>query len=207
VYSAIDFRAYQSALDVAAARARLDLPPGVPVLVVIAQLIPRKGHRFLLQALPTVLAKHPGARVLFVGEGAEDAALHAEVARGGLEGCVRFLGYRNDIGDILRACDVLVHPATMEGFANVAMQAMASGIPVVSSAVGGMPESVRDGVTGLLVPPCDPPALAEALLRLLDDPALRARLGEQGRGIVEQEFNTDAMVEGNLRVYRELLAD
>lgn len=205
VYSAIDFRAYQSALDVAAARARLDLPPGVPVLVVIAQLIPRKGHRFLLQALPAVLAKHPGTRVLFVGEGAEEAALRAEVARSGLDGCVRLLGYRNDIGDILRACDVLVHPATMEGFANVAMQAMASGIPVVSSAVGGMPESVRDGVTGLLVPPCDPPALAAALLRLLDDPALRARLGEQGRCIVEREFNTDAMVEGNLRVYRELL--
>ena len=207
VYSAIDFRAYQSALEVTAARARLDLPPGVPVLVVIAQLIPRKGHRFLLQALPTVLAKHPGTRVLFVGEGAEEAALRAEVARGGLESCVRFLGYRNDIGDILRACDVLVHPATMEGFANVAVQAMASGIPVVSSAVGGMPESVRDGVTGLLVPPCDPPALAAALMRLLDDPALRARLGEQGRRIVEQEFNTDAMIEGNLRVYRELLAD
>ena len=207
VYSAIDFRAYQSALDIAAARARLDLPSNVPVLVVIAQLIPRKGHRFLLQALPAVLAKHPGTRVLFVGEGAEEAALRAEVARGGLEACVRFLGYRNDIGDILRACDVLVHPATMEGFANVAMQAMASGIPVVSSAVGGMPESVRDGVTGLLVPPCDPPALAAALQRLLDDPALRARLGEQGRRIVEQEFNTDAMIEGNLRVYRELLAD
>ncbi len=207
VYSAIDFRAYQSSLDVPAARARLDLPPDVPVLVVIAQLIPRKGHRFLLQALPAILAKHPDTRVLFVGEGAEDAALHVEVARTGLQDSVTFLGYRNDIGDILRACDVLVHPATMEGFANVAMQAMASGIPVVSSAVGGMPESVRDGITGLLVPPCDPPALAAALLRLLDDPPLRARLGEQGRRIVEQEFNTDAMVEGNLRVYRELLAD
>jgi glycosyltransferase involved in cell wall biosynthesis len=206
VYSAIDFRAYQSSLDVREARQRLDLPDGVPVLVVIAQLIVRKGHRFLLQALARVREVHPDVRVLFVGEGAEEANLRAQVSRDGLDGCVRFLGYRNDIGDILRACDVLVHPATMEGFANVAMQAMAAGIPVVSSAVGGMPESVRDGVSGLLVPPGDPPGLAAALLRLLEDPALRSRLGEQGRRIVEQEFNTDAMVEGNLRIYRELLA-
>ncbi|MFX8692496.1 glycosyltransferase family 4 protein, partial [Acinetobacter baumannii] len=83
-------------------------------------------------------------------EGAEEATLRGAVSAAGLDSCVRFLGYRNDIGDILRACDVLVHPATMEGFANVAMQAMASGIPVVSSAVGGMPESVRHEVTGLL---------------------------------------------------------
>lgn len=205
VYSAIDFPAYQSALDVAQARARLELPDGVPVLVVVAQLIPRKGHRFLLQAMPRILAGHPDTQVLFVGKGEEDATLRSEVARMGLQHCVRFLGYRQDIGDILRASDVLVHPATMEGFANVAMQAMAAGIPVVSSAVGGMPESVRDGVSGLLVPPCDPDALAGALLRLLADPALRAQFGRQGKDIVEREFTIDAMVEGNLAVYRELI--
>lgn len=205
VYSAIDFRAYQSSLDRAQARARLDLPPDVPVLVVIAQLIPRKGHRFLLQALPAILARYPGTRVLFAGEGESEAELRAQVSAGGWGEVVRFLGYRNDVGDVLRACDLLVHPATMEGFANVAMQAMAAGIPVVSSAVGGMPESVRDGVSGLLVPPQDPAALAAAVLRLLDDPALCQRLGQQGKAIVEREFNTDAMVEGNLAVYRELL--
>lgn len=205
VYSAIEFGAYQSSLDIKAARERLDLPAQVPVLAVIAQLIPRKGHRFLLQALPTIIERHPATQVLFVGEGAEEADLRQQVNDAGLAHCVKFLGYRNDIGDILRACDLLVHPATMEGFANVAMQAMAAGIPVVSSAVGGMPESVRDGISGLLVPPQQPPALAEAVLRLLDDPALRQRLGQQGKSIVEREFNTDAMVEGNLRVYAELL--
>lgn len=205
VYSAIDFPAYQSALDVAQARARLELPDGVPVLVVVAQLIPRKGHRFLLQAMPRILAGHPDTQVLFVGKGEAEATLRNEVARSGLQDCVRFLGYRQDIGDILRASDVLVHPATMEGFANVAMQAMAAGIPVVSSAVGGMPESVRDGVSGLLVPPGEPDALAEALLQLLADPAWRAQLGRQGKDIVEREFTVDAMVEGNLAVYRELV--
>lgn len=205
VYSAIDFKSYQSPLDVPTARQRLELPPAVPVLAVIAQLIPRKGHRFLLEALPTILASHPDTQVLFVGEGADEARLREQVSRLGLSGHVRFLGYRNDIGDILRACDLLVHPATMEGFANVAMQAMAAGLPVVSSAVGGMPESVRDGVTGLLVPPQDPALLAAAILRLLDDPALPRQLGERGKAIVENEFNTDAMVKGNLAVYEELL--
>lgn len=205
VYSAIDVQAYQSVLTPAEARSRLGLPAGVPVLVVIAQLIPRKGHRFLLQALPAIRARHPGTRVLFAGEGESEAELRAQVRQMGLEDCVQFLGYRNDIGDLLRACDVLVHPATMEGFANVAMQAMAAGLPVVSSAVGGMPESVRDGVSGLLVPPQDPAALAQAVLRLLDDPALRERLGRQGREIVEREFTTDVMVQGNLAVYRSLL--
>lgn len=205
VYSAIDFKSYQSPMDVITARQRLELPPLAPVLAVVAQLIPRKGHRFLLEALPMILARHPSTQVLFVGEGADEAKLREQVSRDGLSDNVRFLGYRNDIGDILRACDLLVHPATMEGFANVAMQAMAAGIPVVSSAVGGMPESVRDGITGLLVPPQDPPLLAAAILRLLDNPALRQQLGERGKTIVENEFNTDAMVKGNLAVYEELL--
>lgn len=205
VYSAIDYPAYQSALDVTAARQRLNLPISAPVLVVVAQLIARKGHRFLIEALPAVIARYPDTRVLFVGEGEDEAKLRQMVGQAGLEGCVSFLGYRNDIGDIMRACDVLVHPATMEGFANVAMQAMAAGIPVVSSAVGGMPESVRDGISGLLVPARQPDALAAAILRLLDDPELRHRLGSQGREIVEREFNTDAMINGNLKVYAELL--
>jgi glycosyltransferase involved in cell wall biosynthesis len=83
---------------------------------------------------------------------------------------------------------------------------MAAGIPVVSSAVGGMPESVRDGENGLLVRPADPAALADAIDRLLCDPDLRRRLGERGRAIVESEFTVDAMVQGNLRVYERLLA-
>jgi glycosyltransferase involved in cell wall biosynthesis len=205
VYSAIDVGTYQSSLGQVQARARLGLPEAVPVLVVIAQLIPRKGHRFLLQALPEILVRHPHTRVLFAGEGESEAELKAQVQDMGLAACVQFLGYRDDIGDVLRACDVLVHPATMEGFANVAMQAMAAGLPVVSSAVGGMPESVRDGVTGLLVPPQDPAALAAAIVKLLDDASLRERLGRQGREIVQREFTTDVMVEGNLAVYRALL--
>lgn len=205
VYSAVDAAAYDSPLDVQTARQRLDLPLDVPVLVVVAQLIERKGHRFLLQALRQILVKYPTTRVLFVGEGEATASLQAQVAELGLEGTVRFLGYRNDIGDILRASDILVHPATMEGFANVAMQAMAAGIPVVSSDVGGMSESVRHEVCGLLVPPRDPDALAASIVRLINDAALRSQFGARGKEIVTSTFTPAAMVEGNCKIYRELL--
>jgi glycosyltransferase involved in cell wall biosynthesis len=205
VYSAIEAGKYQSPLTRADARRRLDLPDTAPVLAVVAQLIPRKGHRFLLRAMPRLLSVHPDLTALFIGEGEHETALRAEAAQLGLGDRVRFLGYREDIADLLRASDILVHPATMEGFANVAMQAMAAGIPVVSSAVGGMPESVRHEISGLLVPPGDSDALAETLLRLLDDPAQCARLGQAGREIVEREFTTEAMVSGNIGVYTELL--
>jgi glycosyltransferase involved in cell wall biosynthesis len=175
-------------------------------VVVVAQLIPRKGHRFLLDAVPAILERHPSLQLLLVGDGELRDALAAEVRARGLGAVVRLLGQREDVADILRASDLLVHPATMEGFANVAMQAMAAGIPVVSSAVGGMPESVRDGENGLLVPPADAPALANAINRLLADPDLCRRLGERGRVIVESEFTVDAMVQGNLAVYERLLA-
>lgn len=206
VYSAVDAGAYQSPLTRDGARRRLGLAADADVVTVVAQLIPRKGHRFLLDAVPTVLGRHPGLKVLFVGDGELHEALEADVGARGLRDVVRLLGYRDDVADILRASDLLVHPATMEGFANVAMQAMAAGIPVVSSAVGGMPESVRDGENGLLVPAADPVALAAAIGRLLADPDLRRRLGERGRAIVESEFTVDAMVRGNLRVYERLLA-
>lgn len=206
VYSAVEAKAYQSPLTKDAARRRLGLDPQAEVIAVVAQLIPRKGHRFLLDALPGLLVGHPRLQALFVGDGELRDALAAEVVARGLGAVVHQLGYREDVADILRAADLLVHPATMEGFANVAMQAMAAGIAVVSSAVGGMPESVRDGENGLLVPPGDPAALAAAIGRLLDDPSLRARLGARGRDIVETELTVDAMVEGNLAVYERVLA-
>lgn len=205
VYSAIQAQDYQKPADPARVRAGLGLAPSGRVVVVISQLIKRKGHRFLFAAAPQILAAHPDTQFLILGEGELHDELQRQVRELGIERQVIFAGYRNDIGEILNVVDVLVHPATMEGFANVAMQAMAAEVPVVSSAVGGMPESVRDGVSGILVPPGDPQALAAAVNRLLGDEELRRRLGRQGKGIVESEFTVEAMVEGNLRVYRKLL--
>lgn len=206
VYSAIQAVDYQVDTDAQAVRAELKIPLQAKVVAVISQLIKRKGHRFLFAAAPAILAEHPQTVFLILGEGELQSELEQQVQVLGIADKVIFAGYRNDIGRLLNVVDILVHPATMEGFANVAMQAMAAEVPVVSSAVGGMPESVRDGISGLLVPPCDPHALAAAVNKLLGDEALCRKLGAQGKAIVENEFTIKAMVEGNLGVYTRLLA-
>jgi len=205
IYSAIDVGAYQSPLRRDQALAQLGLSPIGPVIAVIGQLIRRKGHRFLLEAAPAVLQHHPQTRFVFLGEGEEEDRLKQLAQTLGVDDRVLFAGYRNDVGDILRGVDILVHPATMEGFANVALQAMAAGVPVISTAVGGMPESVRHGINGLLIPPRDVTALSQAMLQLLNDPALRHKMGKAGQEIVQNEFNIQSMIEGNLKLYMRVL--
>ena len=173
IYSAIDPKLYRVPADPEEVKQAYGIAQESHVVAVIAQLIERKGHRVLIEAAPQILQTYPNVRFLFLGEGDERAQLEALVRTKGLSERVIFAGHCDEVGRALNAIDVLVHPALIEGFANVALQAMAAEIPVVSSAVGGMPESVRDGETGLLVPPGDPQALAAAVLRLLGDRALR----------------------------------
>jgi len=186
-------------------RNEFGFPPDARVIGLIGQFIERKGHRFLLEALPAVRAAQPQIGVLFCGRGPLEAELRAEVRQRGLAEVVRFAGFREDIPQILAGLDVVVHPALREGLGIVLLQAMAARRPLVASAVGGIPEAVRDGENGLLVPPADPVALAEAVCRLLSDPERAARMGQRGREIVEQEFSVEQMVAGNWRVYEELL--
>jgi len=150
---------------------------------------------------------HSRARFFLFGKG----PLHAEVSRrvmdAGLEKAVRLPGFREDLPDLLPCMDLLVHPATMEGLGIILLQAAASGLPVVASAAGGIPEAVVDQETGLLVPPSDPEALASAVSTLLTDPAHARLMGDRGRHRIRSEFSVDRMVDGNLSVYRELLSD
>jgi glycosyltransferase involved in cell wall biosynthesis len=134
-----------------------------------------------------------------------EAELLGQIAALGLAGRVHLAGFRDDLDNLLGCLDLLVHPATMEGLGVSLLKASSAGVPILASSAGGIPEAVRDGVNGILVPPGDAAALATALGQLLADPALRRRLGEGGRELMRREFSTDAMVEGNLAVYRELL--
>lgn len=205
VYSAIESDRYQSDANPSQVRSELGLAHNSAVIGVIAQLIPRKGHRYLLEAFHRIKESYPDSQLLFLGEGESEAKLRSVAESSGFKNDVIFAGYRDDIGRCLRAMTLLAHPATMEGFANVAMQAMAAGIPVVSADVGGMSESVRDGVSGILVPPRDPGRLAEAVISLLDNPSLQRKLGQSGRSIVEQEFTVSRMVTETIKIYRDLL--
>lgn len=172
-----------------------------PAIGVVAQLVPLKGHRYLLEAIPTVLQYFPEVQFLFFGKGALEGELHAEIVRRGLADNVRLAGFRDDLERVLPCLEMVVHPATMEGLGVSLLQAAACGVPIVASAVGGIPEIVRDGVNGCLVPPRDPRALAQAILSLLDAPPRAREMGMSGRMIVERDFCIPAMVEGNLKVY------
>ncbi|MCK6387114.1 MAG: glycosyltransferase [Zoogloea sp.] len=205
VRSAVDATPYLVPVDRAAFCAEFGLPPDALVAGVVAQLIPRKGHRYLLAALPALLARHPALKVLIFGQGPLEAELRAEVEAAGLAGAVRFTGFRHDLPRWLGGLDMLIHPADMEGLGVSLLQASAAAVPIVTSRAGGLPEAVQDGVTGILCPPGDVTALAAAIDRLAGDAALRARFGAAGRARILAEFSIDAMVDGNLRIYRQVL--
>ena len=179
-----------------------------PTIGVVARLAPQKGHRVLLDALPRVLERVPETRVRIVGheELSTVAELRAYAARRDVAEQVDFEGFRGDVASLLQEIDVLALPSLWEGFGLVLLEAMAAGRPVVASAVGPIPEVVVDGETGLLVPPGDSGALAEALVLVLQDGALAARLGRAGRARVERCFGLDRMVEQTHALYEELLA-
>lgn len=200
--SSIDPALVQPRRGRAALRSELGLAAEEPVFLVLAALVHRKGIDVLLDALAQL--PHPPA-LLIAGEGEERARLEAQAGRLGLAG-VRFLGRREDKGDLLAACDVLVLPSRLEGLGVAALEAMAAGRAVVATDVGGLGEAVVDGETGLLVPPEDRSALAEAVGRLAGDPALRAALGAGGPARVAQGYHAERMVAAYEALYREVLA-
>jgi glycosyltransferase involved in cell wall biosynthesis len=206
VRSAVDWERFAGPCRRTEVCASLGVSPGARLIGVVAQLIERKGHRFLIEALPPVVSEFPDVRVLFFGKGPAEADLRRRIASAGLADQVLLAGFRSDLPDILPCLELLVHPATMEGLGVSLLQAASAGVPLVASDAGGIPEAVRDGVNGLLVPPGDVAALGRAVSTLLRDPGLTRRLGEGGRQLMRREFSVDAMVEGNLAVYRELLS-
>ncbi|MDF1553202.1 MAG: glycosyltransferase family 4 protein [Deferrisomatales bacterium] len=170
----------------------------------IAHLADHKGQRYLVEAIPRVLERHPGVRFAIVGEGELEVDLKARGTRLALGDRLLFPGFRRDVEAVMDALDLFVLPSHMEGLGTIVLDAMMAGKPVVATRTGGVPDVVEDGVTGLLVPPRDPAALADALCRALADPAGAALRAAAARRRVVERFSVDAMVEGNLAVYREL---
>ena len=172
-----------------------------PLVLTVARLDAQKGYGHLLAAAATV----PDAVFVLVGEGRKKATLKRQAHALGIAERVRFLGHRNDVPDLLAACDVFVLPSLYEGLPLSVLEAMAAARPVVATAIDGTTEAVVPGVTGLLVPPADPTRLAGAIRALLEDGALARRMGEEGRARVCREFSLRRMIDGVTGVYDELL--
>ncbi len=197
-------------VDVASARARIGVPTSGRVVGMVGRVGTMKGQEVLLAAAPAILRAHPETTFLLVGgvlDGriADMHALEALATRLGVRDHVVIRDFDEDVGSVIAAMDVLVQPSVRpESFGMTVVEAMAAGIPVVASAHGGALETVSDGETGLLVPPRDCDALANAINKLLSDDTLRARMGRAGRARAAREFSYDTFAERYRAVYTEI---
>jgi len=204
IRNGLDLARYQLVPDISI-RKDLRLAPEAPVVTVVANFIQYKGHRYLLEAWTRVVEAVPGSVALLVGDGPLRPELERLARDLGIEDSIRFLGSRMDVPKLLATSDVLAHPSLEEGFCNAILEAMAAGKAVVATSVGGNPEAVVDGLTGILVPPRDAESLAQALVGVLKDPDKARKMGVEGRARVEREFGLRPMVESYEQAYLDLL--
>jgi glycosyltransferase involved in cell wall biosynthesis len=181
-------------------------PKGAPVVVNVGALVGHKGQKFLVDAMAQVRRQIPDAQLVIFGEGDLREPLTRQIRELGLEKHVVLAGFRDDVHALTRSAELFVMSSVTEGLGSAVLDAMALGLAVVGTRAGGIPEAVEDGVTGLLVPPGRADALAEAIVRMLRDPAARQRMGAAGQQRVEAEFGVGRLVEGTLAVYRQVLA-
>lgn len=172
----------------------------------VARLSRQKGHIYLLRALPKVIAEFPDLVLLFVGDGPLREQLTQSARDLGVEEHVRFLGFRRDVVDILQCLDVFCLPSLSEGCGTAPLEAMAVGVPIVATSVGGLPEMITPEETGVLVPSADPEALAEALIDTLRHPEIAARRARAARQRVEECFSAQVAAARTMTLYDQLLS-
>jgi len=199
--SGVDLRRFAGArANRLSKRRALGVPPTALAVGSVGWLLPIKGLSFLVRAMPGILSRHPETFLLLVGKGDEEVKLRSLADSLGLNGRVLFLGWRSDVEEIIHSLDVLALPSLNEGMGRVLVEAMAAGVPIVASRVGGVPDLVWDGQNGLLVPPADSGALARAISQLFRDEPRRRRMGAKGKKICCQ-YSVESMVEHISNLY------
>jgi glycosyltransferase involved in cell wall biosynthesis len=188
-------------------RAELGIAPSAPVIGAVAMMRRQKALDMLLHATAILAREWPDVQLLLIGDGPERHRLERQAQALGLEGTVRFLGFRNDMADVLKALDVGVLSSDFEGTPIAVMEYMDAGLPVVATSVGGVPDLIEHGEHGLLVPPRDPAALAGAIGELLRDQQRARAMGARGRERRHAEFGTDVLMRRFEDLYRELLTE
>lgn len=206
IYNGVDTGPFAAAVSCEKdVRRDLNLKKTTKLMIVIANLIPYKGHSDLLKAAKAVVEWFPDAVFLLVGEDRGiQRELEQDVANLGIGRSVRFLGRRDDVPTLLTASDISILPSHEEGFSNVILESMASGLPVVATDVGGNSEAVLNGITGWVIPPEDPRALAAKIIDLLKDPNRAEEWGRRGRERANQMFTVKKMVAAHMDLYGSL---
>ena len=204
IYNGIDLKKYQR-IDMMAKRDDFGLAPDDLIAVCVGRLVPVKGHEVLIRSW-AMLDASLRARLIIIGEGPLRMGLEQMVRELGLSDRICFWGLRRDVPDLLSIADIFVLSSHSEGLSCSILEAMAAGLPVVATAVGGNPELICDGVNGFLVPPADPAALSVRLTELIIRDDCRQTFGEASRRLVEKNFSVHHMVDQYIRLYREVLA-
>ncbi|MBT4139900.1 MAG: glycosyltransferase family 4 protein [Candidatus Latescibacteria bacterium] len=208
IFNGIDIGAFstvtQTRQDV---RQSLGISPESVVCITVGRLVPVKGQSDLIDALPMVLEKHPDTHLLIVGEGELRDPLVQQTQHLNLENHVHFLGWRNDIPNLLGASDIFALPSLNEGLGLVLIEAMAQHLPNIATQVGGVPEVVLQGETGLLVPAQSASKMAEALKDLIANPTKRKEMGEAGYQRALEHFSIQSTVAKTSDIYRQLIGE
>lgn len=203
IRNGVEIHRYEAAIPYD--REKWDLQNSDVVIGCVARLSPEKGHMVLLRAFQKVISRHPFARLVIVGDGEERERLQHLVATLSIGHFVRFLGLRADVPEVLGACDLFTLPSIQEGFPMVILEALAAGKAVIASEVGAIPDVIRHGDTGLLVPPGDADALADALCLLIEDQKARRRLGQSGHKLVREVYDFERTVGQYDDLYQNVL--
>lgn len=205
IHSGVEVDHYMNAeVNVEEKKKTLGLDPKVLVIGTVGWLLPIKGPMYLLGAMERVWLSHPDIQLIFVGKGDLENELRKKASQIGVKKRVKFLGWRDDIPEIMHILDIFVLPSLNEGMGRVLIEAMAAGKPIIASNVGGIPDLVIQGENGLLVPVKDIEALAEAIEYLLENPRERIEMGEKGRKMATN-YGVNSMIEKIDRLYLELL--
>jgi len=205
IRSTVDVDAIEANVPRSILKDKFDIRPDAYAIAVVAQLIKRKGHRFLLDVLPGLLETQPQIKVVLFGSGSGEAQLRALTKKLGLSGAVQFAGFHDDLDDFLGAFDLLVHPAEREGLGVAMLKAAAAGLPVIAFDAAGSAEAVQHGRTGILVPPGDLMALQKAIGVLIREVEIGPQLGQTGRQWMQDEFAVGAMVDSYCELYEKVL--
>ncbi len=183
------------------------MPDEATVCISVGRLVPVKGHADLIRGFAHALSEQEDLVLLLAGDGELRDELTALVAELSLGDRVRFLGWRDDTADLLAGSDIFVLPSLNEGLGLVLIEAMAANLPVVATRVGGVPEVVEEGQTGLLVEARNPDRISNAILRLARDRALRERMGRAGRERADEHFSIQATVRRTEQIYNDLVGE
>ena len=175
-----------------------------PVVGMVSRLERVKGAQYFIEAAAEILRKNPGVKFLIVGEGSLRGQLEKKVKRLGLSESIKFCGWRQDVPEIISSFDILVQPSLNEAVGMVLLEAQCLGIPVVATRVGGIPEIVVDGQTGMLVAPADSRALTECVYDLLTDTERRKKISARSKAWIEEKFSARKMVENIGLIYEEM---